>query len=87
MSRLHASLSETISLLRRYVHEKYPGVRVFHEDRPDIPEGVEVWHPGTLFSCIMLSLADLGRVSLPSVTGYVDKYSISQLTWNPCCPG
>lgn len=41
-------MAEGIEALLRYVHEKYPGVRVFHEDRPDIPEGVEVWHPGPL---------------------------------------
>ncbi|SRR6266404_87784 len=25
----------------------YPNVKVFHENRRDIPQGVEVWHPGT----------------------------------------
>ncbi|KAG7091039.1 hypothetical protein E1B28_010099 [Marasmius oreades] len=29
-----------------HVHATYPGVRVFHEDRLDIPHGAEVWHPG-----------------------------------------
>lgn len=32
-----------------YLREKHPEVRVFHEDRVDIPDGVEIWHPG---SCI-----------------------------------
>jgi hypothetical protein len=29
-----------------HVKEQYPGVRFFHEDRPDIPRGAEMWHPG-----------------------------------------
>ncbi|KAH9485039.1 NADH kinase pos5, mitochondrial [Psilocybe cubensis] len=28
-----------------HVHETYPDVRVFHEDRDDIPHGAEVWKP------------------------------------------
>ena len=44
---LLCSLYEFQRLLStRYIREKYPDVRVFHEDRPDIPEGVEVWHSG-----------------------------------------
>ena len=34
----------------RHVYNKYPGVRVFHEDRDDIPHGAEVWQPGALLS-------------------------------------
>lgn len=26
----------------------YPDVRVFHEDKPNIPHGAEVWKPGKL---------------------------------------
>ncbi|CCM00160.1 uncharacterized protein FIBRA_02188 [Fibroporia radiculosa] len=37
---------DAIDTLLAYVREKYPTLRVFHEDRPDIPDGVEVWHPG-----------------------------------------
>lgn len=37
-----AALTTNISHLR--IH--YPHVRVFHEDRRDIPQGVEVWLPG-----------------------------------------
>ncbi|PCH36708.1 ATP-NAD kinase, partial [Wolfiporia cocos MD-104 SS10] len=37
---------DAIETLLTYVRKKYPDVRVFHEDRPDIPKGVEVWHPG-----------------------------------------
>ncbi|KZP19586.1 ATP-NAD kinase [Athelia psychrophila] len=35
-----------IEALLAFVSKAYPGVRVFHEDRPDIPQGVEVWEPG-----------------------------------------
>ncbi|KAJ7928475.1 ATP-NAD kinase-like domain-containing protein [Mycena leptocephala] len=35
-----------IDAFLEYVHATYPGVRVFHEDRPDIPHGAEVWQPG-----------------------------------------
>ncbi|KIK61049.1 hypothetical protein GYMLUDRAFT_43147 [Collybiopsis luxurians FD-317 M1] len=35
-----------IDAFLEHVHSTYPGVRVFHEDRPDIPHGAEVWHPG-----------------------------------------
>ncbi|KAF5365018.1 hypothetical protein D9757_011449 [Collybiopsis confluens] len=34
-----------IDAFLEHVHSTYPGVRVFHEDRPDIPHGAEVWHP------------------------------------------
>ncbi|EGO00957.1 hypothetical protein SERLA73DRAFT_178956 [Serpula lacrymans var. lacrymans S7.3] len=30
-----------------HVRTSYPGVRVFAEDRPDIPAGAEVWRPGS----------------------------------------
>ncbi|EMD33081.1 hypothetical protein CERSUDRAFT_57324, partial [Gelatoporia subvermispora B] len=39
-------VNEAIKTLLHYVRERHPGVRVFHEDRPDIPEGAEVWSPG-----------------------------------------
>ncbi|KAF7980847.1 hypothetical protein HWV62_36494 [Athelia sp. TMB] len=35
-----------IEALLAFVSKEYPSVRVFHEDRPDIPDGVEVWAPG-----------------------------------------
>ncbi|KAJ6576844.1 ATP-NAD kinase-like domain-containing protein [Mycena sp. CBHHK59/15] len=35
-----------IDAFLEHVHATYPGVRVFHEDRPDIPHGAEVWQPG-----------------------------------------
>ncbi|KAK7045646.1 NADH kinase pos5 [Paramarasmius palmivorus] len=35
-----------IDAFLEHVHSTYPGVRVFHEDRADIPHGAEVWHPG-----------------------------------------
>ncbi|KAG2015742.1 NADH kinase [Coprinopsis cinerea AmutBmut pab1-1] len=35
-----------IDAFLEHVHENYPDVRVFHEDRPDIPHGAEVWKPG-----------------------------------------
>ncbi|KAE9403318.1 ATP-NAD kinase [Gymnopus androsaceus JB14] len=34
-----------IDAFLEHVHSTYPGVRVFHEDRADIPHGAEVWHP------------------------------------------
>ncbi|OBZ69503.1 NADH kinase pos5, mitochondrial [Grifola frondosa] len=39
-------VADAIQALLSYVRTRYPEVRVFHEDRPDIPEGVEVWRPG-----------------------------------------
>ncbi|OCH92015.1 ATP-NAD kinase [Obba rivulosa] len=39
-------VNEAIKTLLQYIRKNYPGVRVFHEDRPDIPEGAEVWSPG-----------------------------------------
>ncbi|KZT00299.1 ATP-NAD kinase [Laetiporus sulphureus 93-53] len=38
---------DAIETLLSYLREKYPDVRIFHEDRPDMPGGVEKWHPGT----------------------------------------
>jgi NADH kinase len=35
-----------IEAFLEHVHSTYPNVRVFHEDRPDIPHGAEVWRPG-----------------------------------------
>ncbi|GLB37779.1 putative ATP-NAD kinase [Lyophyllum shimeji] len=35
-----------IDAFLEHVHSTYPDVRVFHEDRPDIPHGAEVWKPG-----------------------------------------
>lgn len=35
-----------IDAFLEHVQSTYPGVRVFHEDRPDIPHGAEVWKPG-----------------------------------------
>ncbi|KAH9917557.1 ATP-NAD kinase [Fomitopsis serialis] len=37
---------DAIDNLLAYLRERYPDVRVFHEDRPDIPPGVEIWRPG-----------------------------------------
>ena len=35
-----------INLTDSFIRKQYPEVKVFHEDRLDIPEGVEVWCPG-----------------------------------------
>jgi len=35
-----------IDAFLEHVNVTYPNVRVFHEDRPDIPHGAEVWRPG-----------------------------------------
>ncbi|KAL1681877.1 ATP-NAD kinase-like domain-containing protein [Schizophyllum commune] len=35
-----------IDAILEHVDRTYPNVRVFHEDRPDIPHGAEVWRPG-----------------------------------------
>ncbi|ESK93628.1 nadh kinase [Moniliophthora roreri MCA 2997] len=35
-----------IDAFLEHVHSTYPGVRVFHEDRSDIPHGAEIWYPG-----------------------------------------
>ncbi|RPD53330.1 hypothetical protein L227DRAFT_581441 [Lentinus tigrinus ALCF2SS1-6] len=37
---------EAIETLLKYISEKYPEVQVYHEDRPDIPQGAKVWRPG-----------------------------------------
>ncbi|RDX41403.1 ATP-NAD kinase [Lentinus brumalis] len=37
---------EAIETLLTYIRENYPDVQVYHEDRPDIPEGAKVWRPG-----------------------------------------
>ncbi|KAI0686770.1 ATP-NAD kinase [Cerioporus squamosus] len=37
---------DAIETLLTYIREKYPDVQVYHEDRPDIPEGAKVWRPG-----------------------------------------
>ncbi|TFY77760.1 hypothetical protein EWM64_g6254 [Hericium alpestre] len=37
---------EAIDAFLKHLRQNYPNVRVFHEDRPDIPAGVEVWRPG-----------------------------------------
>jgi len=37
---------DTIDSFLDHLRTHYPHVRVFHEDRPDIPQGVEVWRPG-----------------------------------------
>ncbi|KXN85313.1 NADH kinase pos5, mitochondrial [Leucoagaricus sp. SymC.cos] len=48
-----------IDAFLEHVHATYPGVRVFHEDRQDIPHGAEVWKPGKFFypSSHMLSIS------------------------------
>ncbi|KII95752.1 hypothetical protein PLICRDRAFT_693901 [Plicaturopsis crispa FD-325 SS-3] len=35
-----------IATFLAHIEEKYPGVKVYSEDRPDIPEGTHVWAPG-----------------------------------------
>lgn len=35
-----------IDIVDSHIRGKYPGTRVFHENRPDIPQGVEKWEPG-----------------------------------------
>ncbi|KAH9988037.1 ATP-NAD kinase [Russula vinacea] len=37
---------DTIDSFLVHLRTHYPHVKVFHEDRPDIPQGVEVWRPG-----------------------------------------
>jgi len=37
---------DAIETLLKHIRVKYPGTVVFHEDRPDIPQGVEVWKSG-----------------------------------------
>ncbi|KAF9228366.1 ATP-NAD kinase [Gyrodon lividus] len=37
---------KAIDDLLQHVTKTYPGVKVFAEDRPDIPDGAEVWRPG-----------------------------------------
>ncbi|KAF8967931.1 ATP-NAD kinase-like domain-containing protein [Flammula alnicola] len=36
-----------IDAFLNHVQALYPGVRVFHEDREDIPHGAEIWKPST----------------------------------------
>ncbi|KAF7795579.1 hypothetical protein EIP86_006742 [Pleurotus ostreatoroseus] len=36
---------DAIEAILVYLKENHPHIRVFHEDRPDRPEGVEVWYP------------------------------------------
>ncbi|KAH9006607.1 ATP-NAD kinase [Lactarius hatsudake] len=38
---------DTIDSFLDHLRTHYPNVRVFHEDRRDIPRDVEVWRPGT----------------------------------------
>ncbi|KAH9996660.1 ATP-NAD kinase-like domain-containing protein, partial [Russula compacta] len=37
---------DTIDSFLDHLRTQYPHVKVFHEDRPDIPQGVEMWRPG-----------------------------------------
>ncbi|TDL17581.1 ATP-NAD kinase [Rickenella mellea] len=37
---------DAIEALLVHIRTKYPGTKVYHEDRADIPQGVEVWKPG-----------------------------------------
>ncbi|KAL5483288.1 POS5 [Sanghuangporus weigelae] len=37
---------EAINSLLAHIRDKYPNTRVFHENRPDIPQGVKKWEPG-----------------------------------------
>ncbi|CAL1711260.1 unnamed protein product [Somion occarium] len=37
---------DAIQALLEYIRSKYPDVTIYHEDRPDIPEGVKMWRPG-----------------------------------------
>ncbi|KAI0044245.1 ATP-NAD kinase [Auriscalpium vulgare] len=37
---------DAIDSFLQHVRTNYPNVRVFHEDRKDIPQNVEVWRPG-----------------------------------------
>jgi len=37
---------DTIDTFLDHLRIHYPHVKAFHEDRPDIPHGVEVWRPG-----------------------------------------
>jgi hypothetical protein len=44
-----------------HVRGKYPNVRVFHEDREDIPHGAEIWSPSKL----------TWTLSLPNCDGFI----------------
>ncbi|KIL68817.1 hypothetical protein M378DRAFT_8259 [Amanita muscaria Koide BX008] len=35
-----------INAFLEHVHKTYRDIRVFHEDKPEIPHGAEVWNPG-----------------------------------------
>nr|VWP01896.1 Bud site selection protein BUD4 (Alpha-INT1) (Integrin alpha chain-like protein) [Ganoderma boninense] len=35
-----------IDTLLSYIRSNYPGVQIFHEQRSDIPNGVQIWKPG-----------------------------------------
>ncbi|KAI0292557.1 ATP-NAD kinase [Russula brevipes] len=37
---------DTIDSFLNHLRSNYPDVKAFHEDRPDIPQGVQVWRPG-----------------------------------------
>ncbi|KAF8273413.1 ATP-NAD kinase [Lactarius quietus] len=39
---------DTIDCFLDHLRTQYPNVRVFHEDRRDIPQHVEVWRPGEI---------------------------------------
>ncbi|EJD08444.1 ATP-NAD kinase, partial [Fomitiporia mediterranea MF3/22] len=39
-------VKEAIDSLLSHIRAKYPNTRVFHENRPDIPQGCEEWDPG-----------------------------------------
>lgn len=45
-SSLHTYAFPVFNCVGRHVKKTYPGVKVFAEDRPDMPQGAEVWRPG-----------------------------------------
>ncbi|KAK7444261.1 NADH kinase pos5 [Stygiomarasmius scandens] len=51
-----------INALLEHIHTAYPGVRVFHEDRPDIPHGAEVWHPSKHQIDLVVTLGGDGTI-------------------------
>ncbi|THU85039.1 ATP-NAD kinase [Dendrothele bispora CBS 962.96] len=51
-----------INALLEHIHATYPEVRVFHEDRPDIPHGAEVWHPSKHQIDLVVTLGGDGTI-------------------------
>ncbi|KAF9783690.1 ATP-NAD kinase-like domain-containing protein [Thelephora terrestris] len=37
---------EALDAFLRHIHEQHPTVKIFAEDKPDLPSGVNIWSPG-----------------------------------------